>query len=71
MVSDARAMRARDLHRSAGTSRAHLERYRVERNQIIRELRAEDRELWTYQALAAAVGCSKELIAAIVQGRTT
>jgi hypothetical protein len=64
-------MRARDLHRSASTSRAHLERYRFERNKLIRELRAEDRELWTYQALAAAVGCSKELIAAIVQGRTT
>jgi hypothetical protein len=64
-------MRARDLHRKTSTAYLDQKRYRVERNKIIRTLRAEDPRLWTYQALAAAVGCSKDLIAAIVQGRTT
>ncbi|WP_256378447.1 hypothetical protein [Paenarthrobacter sp. CM16] len=31
--------------------------------------RQEDPDRWSYSALAAAVGCSKELIAAIVKGR--
>jgi len=39
----------------------------VQRDQLVRQLRREDPEQWTYVALAQAVGCSPELIAVIVK----
>ncbi len=36
---------------------------------LIRELRSDDPAKWTYVALAKAVGCSPELIAAIIKER--
>jgi hypothetical protein len=44
--------------------------HRDQRDRLVKQLRAEDSERWTYPALAAAVGCSRELIAAIVKDRT-
>lgn len=49
---------------------ATARKHRANRNRIIRELRAEDSDLWTYSALAKAVGITPELAAAIVKGRT-
>lgn len=44
--------------------------HRTQRDRLIRQLREEDPDRWTYPALAAAVGCSPELVAAIIKGRT-
>lgn len=69
MVSDARAQQAREHHRQAGDATGLAEQHRGQRNRLVRQLRGEDPERWTYAALARAVGCSPELVAAIVQGR--
>jgi ribosome-binding protein aMBF1 (putative translation factor) len=45
------------------------ERHRQQRDALIRRAREENPGRWSYSALAAAVGCSKELIAAIIKGR--
>lgn len=42
-------------------------RHRAQRDQLVRQLRAEDPEYWTYPALARAVGCSPELVAYIIK----
>jgi hypothetical protein len=42
-------------------------RLRAERDQLIRRLRAEDPQKWSYGALAAALGCSRELIALVAK----
>jgi len=70
VASDARAQQAREHHRAAGADEASARRHRQQRDALVRQLRAEDPQHWTYPALAAAVGCSEELIAAIVKGRT-
>jgi hypothetical protein len=70
VVSDARAQQARELHRAQAAAEALARQHREQRNRLIKQLRAEDPERWTYPALAAAIGCSPELIAAIVKGRT-
>lgn len=70
MVSDARAQQAREHHRASAAASELADRHRELRNRLIRELRAADTERWTYRALAKAVGCSPELIAAIVKERT-
>lgn len=67
---DARAVAAREAHRLAGQADALAEQHRQRRNHLIRQLRAEDPQRWTYPALAKAVGISPELAAAIVKGRT-
>jgi hypothetical protein len=69
MPSDVRAQQAREHHRAAAQSRAQGGQHRTLRNLLVRQLRAEDPERWTYPALAAAIGCSPELIAAIVKER--
>jgi len=63
-------VQARESHRLAGEALRQAEQYRDQRDRLIRLLRAEDPKRWTYPALAAAVGCSPELVAAIVKGRT-
>lgn len=70
-MSDARARQAREAHRLAGEAVELAARRREQRDRLIRQLREEDPVRWTYPALAAAVGCSPELVAAIVKGRTT
>lgn len=69
-MADARAVRAREAHRLAGSADTVAEQNRAVRNRLVRQLRAEDPARWTYPALAKAVGCSPELIAAIVKGRS-
>ena len=49
------------------SSRVEAARHRELRDRLIRTLRADDPRRWTYPALAAAVGCSPELIAHIVK----
>ncbi|QIK73862.1 hypothetical protein G7070_07105 [Propioniciclava coleopterorum] len=66
-VSDARAARARELHRLAAETEALASRQRAERDRLIRQLRAEDPQHWSYGALASALGCSRELIALVVK----
>ncbi len=69
MVSDIRAQQAREHHRQAAETDRQAERHRAARNALIRALRADDPKRWTYPELAKAVGCSEELIAAVVKGR--
>lgn len=70
MVSDARAQQAREHHRAQAAAEALAKRHRDQRNRFVRQLRADDPDRWTYPALAKAIGCSPELIAAIIKGRT-
>jgi hypothetical protein len=69
VTSDIRAQQAREHHRASADSTAQARQHQEQRNRLVRELRESDRDRWTYAALAGAVGCSPELIAAIVQGR--
>ena len=64
-TSDPRAARARELHRKAAEADDLAARYRLERDRLINGLRAEDSAHWSYTVLAAAVGCSRELIALV------
>lgn len=68
-ASDPRAARARELHRKAAEADALAARYRLERDRLIHGLRAEDPARWSYTVLAAAIGCSRELIALVARRR--
>lgn len=70
-MSEITAQQAREHHRESLKALAGATRHREQRDRLIRQLRADDPDRWTYKALAGAVGCSPELIAAIVQMRTT
>lgn len=67
--SDTHAALARLHHLASLASEQQADQERTLRNAIVRALRAEDPDRWTYGALARAVGCSPELIASIVKGR--
>lgn len=69
MTSDARAAQAREEHRLAGLAALAASAHRARRDRLIRQLRTEDPVLWTYTALAKAVGCSPELIAVVVKNQ--
>jgi hypothetical protein len=69
VVSDIRAQQAREHHRASAAATAEAEQHRDLRNKLVRELRKSDPQQWTYQRLARAVGCSPELIAAIIKER--
>lgn len=69
MVSDVRAQAAREAHNASQAALELSGRHRFLRDRLVRQLRTEDPKRWTYPALAKAVGCSPELIAAIVKGR--
>jgi seryl-tRNA synthetase len=71
MSNDVQVDEARDLHEEARHTQFKLDRIRQRRNEIIRELRTHNPKRWSYTALAKATGMPKELIAAIVQGRTS
>ncbi len=64
---DVRAALARDHHQAATDAGSEADQHRAQRDQLVRQLRREDPDQWTYKALAAAVGCSPELIAFIVK----
>lgn len=64
---DARAQQAREHHRESGKLSEQAAQHREQRDRLVRQLRADDPARWTYPALAAAVGCSPELIAYIVK----
>lgn len=66
-TSDPRAARARELHRKAAEADELAARYRLERDRLITGLRAEDPSRWSYTVLAAAIGCSRELIALVAR----
>lgn len=59
-------MRARELHRRAEESERLAGQCRDQRNRIIRELFAEG---LPGRSIAAAVGCSPELVSHVVRGR--
>jgi uncharacterized coiled-coil DUF342 family protein len=67
---DPLAQQAREHHRKAGDASRAADRHRSQRDELIRRLWEAQREQWTYAKLAKAVGCSPELIAKIVSGRT-
>jgi hypothetical protein len=68
--SDASVQQAREHHRRAAEALALAERHRQQRDALVRRAREEDPDRWSYGALAAALGCSKELVAAIVKRRS-
>jgi AraC-like DNA-binding protein len=64
---DIRAQQAREHHRESAGHNEQAARHREQRDRLVRQLRSDDPQRWTYTALAAAVGCSPELIAHIVK----
>jgi len=62
-----RAAQARREHRAAAESDAAAARHRENRDTLIRQLRRDDPDTWSYSALARLLGCSSELIAKIVK----
>lgn len=68
-MSDIRAQQAREHHQAVAAASGDADRHRQQRNRLVRQLRQSDPTKWTYEALAQAVGCSSELIAAIVKER--
>jgi ribosome-binding protein aMBF1 (putative translation factor) len=68
--SDPNIQRAREHHRRAAEALALAERHRQQRDALIRRAREDNPDRWSYSALAAAIGCSKELIAAVIKYRT-
>lgn len=66
-MSDIRAQQAREHHRAAEAATADANRHRAIRDHLIRTLRAEDEKRWSYGALSKAVGCSYQLIPAILK----
>ena len=70
MSSDPNIQQAREHHRRAAEALALAERHRQQRDALIRRAREDNPDRWSYSALAAAIGCSKELIAAVIKYRT-
>lgn len=66
-TSDPLAAQAAYLHAQALEADVKAARLRAERDMLIDRLRAQDPKRWSYTALAAALGCSRELIAQIVR----
>lgn len=64
---DVRAAQAREENRLAAQDEQSAGAHREQRDQLVRQLRAEDPGRWTYLALARAVNCSPELIAHIIK----
>jgi hypothetical protein len=66
---DIRVALAREKNRLAGEFGQLARQHRDQRDQLVRELRAEDSQKWTYPALARGVGISPELVAKIIRTR--
>ena len=69
MARDPRVQQAHEHHQQSKDTLGLAAQHREQRDRLIRQLRAEDPHHWTYPVLAAAVGCSAELVAAIVKPR--
>lgn len=69
MSSDGRAQEVRVAHEASLALGERAARQRERRNALMRRLRAEDPERWSYPRPSRAAGCSPELVAAIVKGR--
>ena len=67
MASDARAQQAREHHEASLEALGQGAQHREMRDRLVRALRADDPQTWSYGALAKAVGCSPELIAHIIK----
>lgn len=65
-MDDARAQQAREHHQAVARTNAEADVHRQKRDQLVRQLRAEDPARWSYGQLADAVGCSKALIRGIL-----
>jgi len=65
--SDARAQQAREHHEAAARALEEAARHREQRDALVRALRKEDPDRWSYKVLARTVGCSPELIAVILK----
>jgi transposase-like protein len=59
---------AREAHRKVGEHTGQSHHYRQERDRLIRELYASGD--YSYSQLAGQIGCSPELVAKVVQGRS-
>ena len=64
---DTRAAMAREENRLAAEAGRSAGLHRERRDHLVRQLRAEDPDRWSYSALARAVEVSPELIAYIVK----
>lgn len=62
---EARAAAARDAHRLSLGSESQARVHRERRDAYV--VRLHDEDGWSYTRIAKAVGCSKELVAKIVQ----
>ena len=58
---------AREHHQAAHAAQMDASQHRELRDLFVTRLREEDPQFWTYERLAAAVGCSSELIAVIIR----
>jgi hypothetical protein len=65
---DPTVQQAREAHRKASSHTGLLHHYRRQRDELIRRAYAEGN--YSYGSLARQIGCSPELIAKAVQGRT-
>jgi ribosome-binding protein aMBF1 (putative translation factor) len=65
---DPTVQQAREAHRKASSHTGLLHHYRRQRDELIRHAYAEGG--YSYGSLARQIGCSPELIAKAVQGRT-
>jgi hypothetical protein len=62
MKDDPRVQQAREHHREAAGDEASAARHRAERDRLIREVREDDPDEWSYGNLGRGVGCSRELV---------
>lgn len=60
---DIRVQQAREHHHESVAADLLASRHRAERDRLMREVWDDDRKSWTYQALAKAIGVSKDLVA--------
>jgi hypothetical protein len=61
---DSRAQQAREHHRASAEGERLARQHREQRDELVRALYGTGD--WSYTSLAAAVGCSPELIAKII-----
>ena len=66
-TDDVLAARARVLHEEAIAMDRRSRQLRDERDLLIRKLRVNDPQRWSYGTLAKVIGCSRELVAAVVK----
>lgn len=64
---DARAQQAREHHAAVQAADDQAELHRQQRDRIVRQLWAEDRDHWTYGRLARTIGCSKSRVKQILE----